>query len=139
MDSGHWITDIQRRKLTALIFNLSQAAGVTWGGEEKYVQRCLVIKFEFNLSCVYVCAWVCKRMWLSLSLRFASHQRKVVLTAFDSQHLAYDLFKILSLYFLSLSLCHSFPYTFPYPLTHICTRVCGNFAEKLKTLLGSAS
>lgn len=29
-DSGHRITDKARRKLTALIFNLSQAAGVTW-------------------------------------------------------------------------------------------------------------
>lgn len=66
---------------------------------------------------------VCRRMWLSLSLRFASHQRKVVRTAFDSQHLAYDLFKILSLYSLSLSVTLSL-YTFPYPHTRTLTCMC---------------
>lgn len=35
VDSGQRTLDIQRRKLTALIFNLSQAAGVTWWGEGK--------------------------------------------------------------------------------------------------------
>lgn len=69
-----------------------------------------------------MCGWVCLCVCVLYARAMASHQRKVVRTAFDSQHLAYDLFKILSLY--SLSLPHLARYTFATHTlhTHVCVQ-----------------